>query len=60
MTAHEPPEHRVARHLSDDERERLDEDWRRQVLDRLRRRSVDPDTQARADAVVAHLTEPQL
>ncbi len=59
MTAHEPPEHRVARHLSDDERERLDEDWRRQVLDRLRHRDVDPATQARADAAVAPFTAPQ-
>ncbi len=57
MTAYEPPEHRVARHLSDDEQERLDEDWRRQVLARLRHRNVDPATLARADATAAHLIE---
>ncbi len=52
------PHHRMARHLSDDERERLDEDWRRQVLARLRP-AVSPEVEARAAATAEHFRKDQ-
>ncbi len=52
------PHHRMARHLSDDEQERLDEDWRRQVLARLRP-AVSPEVEARAAATADHFRQDQ-
>lgn len=54
----ERPEHRAARQLARNEETALAQDHRHRILSRLRP-AADPDTEARAAATVAHLTEEQ-